>query len=93
MKIRWSSFFFGYFAPHFQIKLSTHGSNLNPIFCKNECTNLYLLMWVLIQNFNTMDLDSLVLIVGIVHQGTLFLDFPILAPLHNFLAFFSKNGI
>jgi hypothetical protein len=24
--------FFGSFAPHFQIKLSTHGSNLNSMF-------------------------------------------------------------
>jgi hypothetical protein len=32
MKIRWSSLLFGSFAPHFQIKLSTHGSNLNSIF-------------------------------------------------------------
>jgi hypothetical protein len=28
MKIRWSFIFFGSFAPHFQIKLSTHDSNL-----------------------------------------------------------------
>jgi hypothetical protein len=32
MKIRWSFLFFGSFAPHFQIKLSTHGSNLNSMF-------------------------------------------------------------
>jgi hypothetical protein len=31
MKIRWSSLFSGSFAPHFQIKLSTYGSNLNSI--------------------------------------------------------------
>ena len=32
MKIRWSSLFHGPFALHFQIKLSTHGSNLNSTF-------------------------------------------------------------
>jgi hypothetical protein len=32
MKIKWSSLFFGSFAPHFQIKLSIHGSNLNSTF-------------------------------------------------------------
>jgi hypothetical protein len=52
MKIRQSFFFFGSFAHHFQIKLSTHGSNLNSIFvimCKLE---LFLLMMVLTQKFN-----------------------------------------
>jgi hypothetical protein len=29
MKIRWSSLFFGSFAPHFQIKLSIHASTTN----------------------------------------------------------------
>jgi hypothetical protein len=32
MKIRWSSFFLGSFAHHFQIKLNTQGSNLNSMF-------------------------------------------------------------
>jgi hypothetical protein len=32
LKIRWSSLFWGTFAPHFQIKLRTRGSNLNSIF-------------------------------------------------------------
>jgi hypothetical protein len=32
MKIRRSSSFLGFFSPHIQIKLSTHGSNLNSIF-------------------------------------------------------------
>jgi hypothetical protein len=32
IKIRWSSLFFGSFAPHFQIELITYGSNLNSIF-------------------------------------------------------------
>jgi hypothetical protein len=32
MKIKWSFLYLGSFTPHFQIKLSTHGSNLNSIF-------------------------------------------------------------
>jgi hypothetical protein len=32
MKIRWSSLIFGLLASHFQIKLSTHCSNLKSIF-------------------------------------------------------------
>jgi hypothetical protein len=56
MKIRWSSLFLGSFAPHFQIKLSTHGSNLNSIFVIMSELEFFLLMRVLIQNFNTMDL-------------------------------------
>jgi hypothetical protein len=52
MKIRWSSLFFGSFAPHFQIKLSTHGSNLNSKFL--IMSELELLTGVLTQNFNTM---------------------------------------
>jgi hypothetical protein len=32
MKIKCSSLFFGSFAHHFQIKLSTHDSNLNSVF-------------------------------------------------------------
>jgi hypothetical protein len=56
MKIRWSSLFLGSFAPHFQIKLSTHGSNLNSIFVITSELEFFLLMRVLIQNFNTMDL-------------------------------------
>jgi hypothetical protein len=55
MKIRWSSLLFGSFAHHFQIKLSTHGSNLN-IFVIMYELKLILLMRVLTQNFNTMDL-------------------------------------
>jgi hypothetical protein len=50
MKIRWS------FAPHFQIKLSTHGSNLNSIFVIMSELELFFLTEVLNQNFNTMDL-------------------------------------
>jgi hypothetical protein len=49
--------FFGSFAPHFQIKLNIHGSNLNSIFVviMSEL-ELFLLTGVLTQNFNTMDL-------------------------------------
>jgi hypothetical protein len=56
MKIRWSSLFFGSFAPHFQINLSTHGSNLNSIFVIMSELELFLLTGVLTPNFNTMDL-------------------------------------
>jgi hypothetical protein len=56
MKIRWSSLFFGSFAPGFQIKLSTHGSNLNSIFVIMSELELFLLTGVLTPNFNTMDL-------------------------------------
>jgi hypothetical protein len=52
MKIRWSSLFFGSFAPHFQIKLSTHGSNLNFMFVIMSELKFFLLTRVL----NTMDL-------------------------------------
>jgi hypothetical protein len=56
MKIRWSSLFFGSFAHHFQIKLSTHGSNLNSIFVVMSELELFLLKGVFTQNFNTVDL-------------------------------------
>jgi hypothetical protein len=56
MKIIWSSLLFGSFAPHFQIKLSTHGSNLNSIFKIMSELELFFLTRVLTQNFNTMDL-------------------------------------
>jgi hypothetical protein len=56
MKIICSSLFFGSFAPHFQIKLSTHGSNLNSIFVIMNEVELFFLTKVLIQNLNTMDL-------------------------------------
>jgi hypothetical protein len=56
MKIRWSSLFWGAFAPHFQIKLSTHGSNPNSIFVIMSELKFFLLTRVLNQNFNTMDL-------------------------------------
>jgi hypothetical protein len=48
--------FFGSFSPHFQIKLSTHGSNLNSIFVIMSEIELFFLMRVLTQNLNTMDL-------------------------------------
>jgi hypothetical protein len=56
MKIRWYSFFFGPFAPHFQIKLSIHGSNLNFVFVIMSELEFILLTKGLTQNFNTMDL-------------------------------------
>jgi hypothetical protein len=59
MKIRWFFFFFGSFAPHFQIKLSTHGSNLNSIFVIMSELEFFLLTGVLTQNFNTMVLVKL----------------------------------
>jgi hypothetical protein len=51
-----SFFFFESFAPHFQIKLSIHGSNLNSRFVSMSELELFLLTRVLIPNFNTMDL-------------------------------------
>jgi hypothetical protein len=56
MKTRWTSLFLGSFAPHFQIKLSTHGSNLNSMFVIMSELELFLLTGVLTPNFNTMDL-------------------------------------
>jgi hypothetical protein len=56
MKIRWSSLLFGSFAPHFQIKLSIHGSNLNSVFVIMSELELFLLTGVLTPNFNTVDL-------------------------------------
>jgi hypothetical protein len=58
IKIRWSSLFFGPFAPHFQIKLYIHGSNLNSIFVVMSELELFLLTGLLTQNFNTMDLEK-----------------------------------
>jgi hypothetical protein len=55
-KIRWSSLFFGSFAPHFQIKLSIHASNFNSRFVSMSELELFLLTGVLTPNFNTMDL-------------------------------------
>jgi hypothetical protein len=47
--------FFGSFASYFQIKLSTHGSNLNSMFViMSEL--IFFVDVVLTQNFNTMDL-------------------------------------
>jgi hypothetical protein len=56
MKIRLSFLFLGSFAPHFQIKLSMQGSNLNSKFVSMSELELFLLMGVLIPNFNTADL-------------------------------------
>jgi hypothetical protein len=58
MKIRWSSLFFGSFAPHFQIKLSIQDSNLNSRFVSMSELGLFLLMGVLTPNFNTLDLGK-----------------------------------
>jgi hypothetical protein len=55
MKIRWSSLFFGSFAPHFQIKLNIHTLNFNSRFVSMNELELFLLTWVLSPNFNTMD--------------------------------------
>jgi hypothetical protein len=56
MKIRWSVFFFGSFAHHFQIKLSIHASNFNFRFVSMSELELFLLTGVWTPNFNTMDL-------------------------------------
>jgi hypothetical protein len=56
MKIRWSFLSFGSFAYYFQIKLSTHGSNLNSMFVIMSELEFILLTKVLIKNFNTEDL-------------------------------------
>jgi hypothetical protein len=56
LKIRCSSLFFGSFAPHFQIKLSTHGSSGNSRFVSMSELELFLLTGVLTPNFNTVDL-------------------------------------
>jgi hypothetical protein len=55
MKIGWF-FFLGSFAHHFQIKLSTHGSNLNSMLVFMSKLEFFLLTRVLIQNFNIVDL-------------------------------------
>jgi hypothetical protein len=56
MKIRWSTLFFGSFAPHFQIKLSIHASNFNSKLVSMSELELFLLTGILTPNFNTMDL-------------------------------------
>jgi hypothetical protein len=56
MKIKWSFLFFGSFAHHFKIKLSTYSSILNTIFVIISGLELFLLTGVLIQNFNVVDL-------------------------------------
>jgi hypothetical protein len=58
MKIRWSFVFFGSFAPHFQIKLCTYGSNLNSMFVIMSELELFFLTGVLAQNFNTLALGK-----------------------------------
>jgi hypothetical protein len=54
MKIRWSSLFFGSFAPHFQIKLSIHASNFISRFVIMTELELFLLTEILTPNFNTI---------------------------------------
>jgi hypothetical protein len=56
MKIRWSSLFFGSFATHFQIKLSTYGSNFNSMFVIISELKFFLFTGILTQNFNIVDL-------------------------------------
>jgi hypothetical protein len=56
MKIRLSSLSSGPFAPHFQIKLSTHGSNLNSIFVLMSELQFFLLTGILTHTFNIVDL-------------------------------------
>jgi hypothetical protein len=56
MKIKWFSLFFGSFASHFQIKLSTYGSNLNSIFVIISELIFFLLTRTLTKNFNIVDL-------------------------------------
>jgi hypothetical protein len=43
-------------VPHFQIKLSIHGSNCNSRFVSMSELELFLLTGVLTPNFNTMDI-------------------------------------
>jgi hypothetical protein len=59
MKIRWSSLFFGSFAPHFQIKLSIHASNFNSKVVSMSELELFLLTRVLTPNFNIVDLVNI----------------------------------
>jgi hypothetical protein len=56
LKIRWSSLFWGSFAPHFQIKLSIHGSNLNSTLIIMFELEFILLTGILNQNYNIVGL-------------------------------------
>jgi hypothetical protein len=56
MIIRWYLLFFGSFARHLEEKLSTCGSNLNFRLVSMSDIEFLCLKWVLIRNFNTMDL-------------------------------------
>jgi hypothetical protein len=56
MKIRCSSLFFGSFVPHFQIKFTIRGSNLNSKFVIMTELELFLLMGVLTETSTLMDL-------------------------------------
>jgi hypothetical protein len=55
------------FVPHFQIKLNTHGSNLNSIFVIMNELKFILLVGILILNFNTMDLVKFLKIIKTSH--------------------------
>jgi hypothetical protein len=55
MKIIWF-FFFGSFAHHFQMKLSTYGSNLNSISVIMSDLEFFLLTRVLTHNLSIVDL-------------------------------------
>jgi hypothetical protein len=50
MKIRWSSLFFGSFAPHFQIKLDIHALDVNSRFVIMSELELFLLTGILTPN-------------------------------------------
>jgi hypothetical protein len=95
MKIRWSSLFFGSFAPHFQIKLSIHGSNLNSRFVSMSELELFMLMGVLTPNFNTVKVTSCITMskkkkvkksekTRFYGQNKLFFEHPALQPLGSF---------
>jgi hypothetical protein len=57
MKIRFVfSLFWVFFAHHFQIELSIHGSNCNSRFVSMSELELFLLMGVFTPNFNIVDL-------------------------------------
>jgi hypothetical protein len=93
IKIKWSSLFFGSFAPHFQIKLSIHASNFNSRFVNMSELELFLLTGVLTPNFNTMDLVKIHVQKKKVKksekprfygQNKLFFENPALQPLGSF---------
>jgi hypothetical protein len=82
MIIRWYSLFLGSFAPHFQIKLSIHGSYLNSILVIMSELKFFLNKAVLTQHFNIVDLVKFleknqklhILIVAVTFKVTLCTD-------------------